>query len=228
MTDRLQMVTDLGVLAGEAAQRGDDRAADILRGVAGHLMEVHGELLKGEDRRRRDRERKPKIPRKSTESAENAESSEKGGFPPDPLSSKRTTETQQHGARAREAAAIQDVNSEMVNRYTAILTKQLNGEWPDVDAFLKRRPYSTWESWLREMVTLVRGGSQFVPADLAQVCRDDGALDRPIGSPKGLRIFIGSARQERLNPSQNTAPRQRTTAAQRTGINGAEALKDIA
>jgi hypothetical protein len=224
VADRLQMVTRLGVLAEDAAQRGDDRAAEDLRRVAEHLMEVHGELLKLEDKRRRDRERKPRVPRKSTESTENMESAE---IPVPPYVSPHTlSKESQHDAR--EAAAIEKVRDEAVERLIVTLTRQMGGLWPDADAFLKRRRYSTWEGWLREMSSSIGGGSQFTPEDLAQVCRDDAALDRPIGSPKGLRIFLGSARSERLNPEPPSAPRRGSTPAQRTAINGAEALKDIA
>lgn len=219
MADRLTMVTELGLLAKDATLRGDDRAVTILTDVAGHLMEVHSDLLKLEERRRKDRQRPRRRTTDSTESSDSAESAEKGGFPPDPLSSKNLPP--QHNT-AREA-----VDGEMVERLTAQLSRAMGDLWPDADAFLKRRPAPTWVGWLREMAGSIGPGSQFVATDLAQVCRDDSALDRPIGSPKGLRIFLSSARNERLNPRPPDG-RQRTTAAQRTMDNGLHALKDIA
>lgn len=64
--DRLVMVTELGSLALEAAQRGDDRAAGILRGVAEYLMVIHADLLRLERRQARDRSvAHKKLPRGS-------------------------------------------------------------------------------------------------------------------------------------------------------------------
>lgn len=192
--DRLEMVTTLGRLAGESTLRGDDRAAADLRGIAGHLMAVHADLLKLEDRRRRDRGRHRKPSAVSAESAESTENVEKSVFPPDPLFPKRTNEeSTRAGLNGKQDSALLD-------RIGARLAQEMGDLWPDADAFVKRRQSSTWLAWLREMLAVIGPGSQYVPADLALVCRDDGALDRPIGSPKGLRVFLASARAERLNP----------------------------
>lgn len=43
-------------------------------------------------------------------------------------------------------------------------------------------------------------GTPYSMNDLAQVCRDDAALDRPIASPFGLRRFLHNAQQERITP----------------------------
>lgn len=99
--------------------------------------------------------------------------------------------------------------------------------WGDVDAFLKRRDYWTWKSWADEMLKLITG-TQYTPADLAQVCRDDGALARPIGSPFGLRRFIGNAHRERtMPPAEGKAVVRRGGVGQRSYENAIEALKDI-
>jgi hypothetical protein len=89
-----------------------------------------------------------------------------------------------------------------VENLTGLLSSRMGTYWPDADGFLKRRDYATWKAWMKEMLTILTGG-QAMPVDLAQVCRDDGALARPIGSPKGLRHFVGSAVDERKHPKQS-------------------------
>jgi hypothetical protein len=80
-----------------------------------------------------------------------------------------------------------------------MLHQQMGDEFfRDADAFVRRRNYATWRGWLREMLALIGPGSQFAAADLAQVCRDDAALERPIGTPKGLRSFLASVHVERM------------------------------
>jgi hypothetical protein len=83
---------------------------------------------------------------------------------------------------------------------------------------------------MKEMLTIITGG-QATPADLAQVCRDDAALQRPIGSPKGLRSFVANAVQERKSPPKpgyQQPQKPRGGVAMRTFSNGQDALRDIA
>lgn len=223
MSDRLTMVTDLGLLTQEAAQRGDDRAVAILRAVAGHLMEVHGDLLKLDERRRKDRQRPRSKSAESAESTESAESAEKAVFPPDPLFPKSTATATQH--TAREAADYES----RVELHIDLLSKAMGLElWPDADAFFKRRTYATWLGWIKEMEKMIGPGSQFTADDLAQVCRDDSTLERPIGSPLGLRKFLSSARGERMTPPPtNGTHRGGSTVAQRTLTNGLRAIGDL-
>lgn len=229
MTDWYRIVKLITTLEAEAEQRGDDRASAALREIGASVMEAQPDLVKAEAVREKDRRRKREKAllrsKDSTESAESTESVEKGFVPPDPLSSKRTTEEAKQPAR--------EADGKLIEVLSAALAREMGDLFADADAFVKRREVSTWTAWLREMTSLIGGGSQFIAEDLAQVCRDDAALSRPIGSPKGLRVFLGSAKAERLsrtNPPnlEVVRPQRGSTVAQRTLQNGLDALKDIA
>lgn len=215
MADRLMLITQLGILSTEAAQCGDDRAAATLQEAAQHLLDVHGDLCALE--RRRDKDRRRKRSEDSTESAESKESAESAesprGFSPKPPfpNPSDTTHSTAYGRG--------------VERNTALLSSRMGDLWPDADAFVRRREYVTWDGWLKEMLSILTGGKA-TEADLAQVCRDDEALERPIGTPKGLRIFIGSAIQERTNPGTQR-PRVAGGVANRTFANGRDALRGL-
>lgn len=77
----------------------------------------------------------------------------------------------------------------------AMLRRHCGHEWPEVEAFLLRREADKEDGWAKEMLRITTG-TQWTVADLAQVCRDDAALDRPIGSPFALRRFIQNAHHE--------------------------------
>jgi hypothetical protein len=222
MADRLSLIMQLGALATSAAQRGDDRAAQTLTDAAELLFADKSAVDLVEERRRRDRDRKPKKdrvvgnPRKSMESAE-IQSAPSGFSPtppfPNPL-------TQQHNTAREERS------TDMVETYSKLLCGAMGDDlFADAISFARRRPFDTWQAWFREMLSLIGPGSQYVAGDLAQVCRDDAALDRPIASPKGMRVFLASARQERISagsatpsPSSDHADAQRLVATIRAAI----------
>ncbi|MES2359993.1 MAG: hypothetical protein V4529_16760 [Gemmatimonadota bacterium] len=194
MADRLTLIMELGALATDAAQRGDDRAAQTLRSAAERLFADTSAVDYMDRHRRRDRERKTElrgIPRKSTES-DDFQGRPLGFSPTPPFPTPPET---QHNT-AREAISE---DAELFKQYAGLLSLAMGeGPFRDADAFVRRRPSDTWLGWFREMLALIGPGSQYVAADLAQVCRDDTALDRKIASPKGLRVFLGSARAERI------------------------------
>jgi len=219
VTDVLQLVWDLGKVAEDAALRGDDRAAAVVRSAAKHIMDAQAEVCALERRREKDRKRK----RTSAESVESTESAEAPKVSPDPFLTPKTDESSRVRARDNEDA-------ELLEQCTDMLSSQMGNLWSDVDDFLRRRDYSTWLGWVKEMLTILTGGKA-LPVDLAQVCRDDAALDRPIGSPKGLRSFIANAILERTTPSVAVAvqPIRRAAGgvAQRTYNNGRTALDGL-
>ncbi len=204
MADRFTLIMQLGSLATDAAQRGDDRAATTLTDAAKLLFADQSAVDLVEERRRRDRDRKPKRdrdvvgnPRKSTESAE-IQSAPSGFSPTPPFPNPLTTQ--------RDTARGYD-DSEAVEQYSGLLSNAMGDSFEDASAFVRRRPRETWRGWFREMLALIGPGSQYIAADLAQVCRDDTTLDRRIASPKGLRVFLASARQERISAgSRSSAP----------------------
>lgn len=220
--ERMALILALGSLQEDAAQRGDDRAVALILEAAERLSADGYELARLADRRRHDRERKParnpRIPRNSTESAESTAAPQ--GFSPtppfpNPSESKTTT--------PRE---VDPVYAASVENLTAMLTDRLApDEWPDIDGFLNRRPYDTWKGWIKEMLSVLTGGKA-TSADLAQVCRDDAALTRQIGSPKGLRTFVASAVEERVHP-RTAAPARVGGTANRTYQNGVNALRSL-
>jgi hypothetical protein len=194
------MVLSLGRLADEAAQRGDDRAAETLRDAA--------KMLFADQRidkvRQRDRKRKADSTGIHRNPAESTAGSQ--GFsptPPFPNSPKSLEET------PREADPIDAVDAEyasMVEMLQTQLAERLGEHYADVDAFVRRRPFATWKGWLKEIAAQLTG-AKTTPADIAQVCRDDECLPRKVESPKGLRVFIRSAVEERLTQNaQNGAP----------------------
>lgn len=202
------VIMQLGGLATAAAQRGDDRAADVLRDAIELLVSDKDVADRETRRRRKDRERKPvgnpRIPRNPGKSEEDVEiqASPAPLFPPSRALPSLSPHPEDNNT-AREAEKAETEHDELIERYAAMLHNAMGDTlFPDVDGFVKRRPYATWLGWLREMLSLVGPGSQFVPADLAQVCRDDAALDRRIGTPKGLRSFLGSVRAERVTAKQ--------------------------
>lgn len=91
------------------------------------------------------------------------------------------------------------------------LKPRMAAHWPSVLRFLNRRPVATWGGWTRAMLKCV-AGEEFAPADLAQVCDDDEALTRPVGSPFVLRRFLVTMRTERTEDAAST-----TTAARPNG-----------
>jgi len=102
--------------------------------------------------------------------------------------------------------------------------RDLMGEqWEDVAAFLLRRKYVSWQGWVDTMLREVGMTSQFTPDDLAQVCRDDPTLDKPIGSAYALRTFLGYARIERMRPREPPTNGRPSRAA----VNGSAKQPDV-
>lgn len=89
-------------------------------------------------------------------------------------------------------------------------------EWEDVASFFLRRKYDRWAEWAGAMLREVGPGSQYEPADLLSVCRDDGTLDKRIGSAGVLRSFLGTARVARVGGIRSPP----TGAARPSGRNG--------
>lgn len=230
---------ELGSLATEAALRGDDRAVATLRSAAELLfadksaVDALEELRRGEEARRtRDRERRPvqnpRIPRKSTESSEiGGIQTASQGFSPTPPFPNPPDNNDNTTARVKKRAVTQEEKdyADVVELYTGMLVQRVGPLWPDVDGFIKRREYATWVGWIKEMLALITGGQGTVQ-DLAQVCRDDQALERKIATPKGLRIFMGSAQRERLHGNGN-GTRAKTGPGERSYHAAKAALEDL-
>jgi hypothetical protein len=147
-------------------------------------------------RREKDRERKPakhpRIPRISTDSVDSMEFQPGSLSPvpsprPSPLTPSLSSHSPTAGARETDDATEAALREALL---------QCPAEfWPSVDEFLKRRPYRTWKAWVKEFLTQsVHAGWPKV----SSVCSDDGALERPIGSPAGFRTFIATAKREGL------------------------------
>lgn len=200
MADRLMLITHLKTNAEQAAQRGDDRAAALFDAAAQMLYEdgVAAAALaarRNADADRQDRRRRRKEAENVTLGHVTSRDTRDGSFPsPTPPS---LSPTPQHNT-ARDPVDGRDV---IVEQLIGLLSERMGALWPDVDAFLKRREYTTWKGWLSEMLAATTGGSA-KPEDLAQVCRDDTTLARPVGSAKGLRVFIRSAIDERRGIGQ--------------------------
>lgn len=198
--ERLELITDLRVLAREAAQRGEDRAAAILNEAAQVIYDDGPIVAKSRERRRADRERKPvknpRIPRNSTESAESADGSSFSPTPPFP------TPTPQH-TTAREVTKAEREYDDATDFVSKLVEARMGDLWPTVDAFLLRRAYSTWKGFLDEMLTWLNATA--TPEDIAAVCRDDSTLTDRIGSGRGLRGFIRTAINERLQGARTAA-----------------------
>lgn len=218
MADRVDLVMRLSVLANDATLRGDDRAVSTLKEAVALLLSDQTIDRRREWDRERKRNRRNPV-----------ESGGIGGQPvpppevfphtpfPNPLSPE-----DDDTARARES-----VYAESVDNLIGMLHAQVGEHWPDVDGFLKRRQFQTWKGWIKEMMTLLTGGNASVD-DLAQTCRDDAALERPIGSPKGLRTFVANAVRERLSPPSQMPPRRGGGGlGQRTFENGRKALEGL-
>lgn len=201
--DRVALIVDTSSLISDATQRGDDRAAAILTRLVAFLIKADADLSALESRRTADRERSRRVPQKSTESAEIRRISGTGALRSSSSSfSKRELEettTTPRASPAESAVQMTGIDADVQQRID-LLRSAMADEFPAADDFVRRRQYSTWKGWLDEMLSLIGPGSQFVPSDLARVCKDDAALERPIGSPRGLRSFLGNARLERLNP----------------------------
>lgn len=222
MTDRVQLLIDLGALASEAAQRGDDRAADILRRTVAFMVEADADLRALEQRRRSDkaRPRRPSVPQKSAESAESVVPRHLRSSSSSLLES--NTESTDYYAEPRTAESVVPLHSTRIDEEIQRLIDLLRGAMGDerfvaADAFIRRRPYRTWKGWLDEMLAMLGPASQYTPVDLERVCKDDAALDRPIGSPRGLRSFMQNARIERLKPEPpaGSSPPTKTTNTER-------------
>lgn len=191
MADRVDLVMRLSVLANDATLRGDDRAVSTLKEAVALLLSDQTIDRRREWDRERKRNRRNPV-----------ESGGIGGQPvpppevfphtpfPNPLS-----RVEDDTARERDAADA--VYAESVDNLIAMIAERVGDAWPDIDGFLKRRQFQTWKGWIKEMLSILTGG-QATATDLALVCRDDAALERPIGSPKGLRTFVGSAVRERV------------------------------
>lgn len=223
-----------------------DYAAEIMSAVASSDIQTLGKLaiellgMVSADAARREKQASKKRRQRGTTGDSEGQpgtTSEKGGFPPDPLSSKKQPAALH---RAREAGLkVELVDSdgvplaevEAIDDALVKFALRHPVAWPAASRFLSRRPLRTWMGWMRQMGKDVGPGSQFTEDDLATTCDHDEALERPIGSPLGLTAFLGKARQQRLAPPDvrpiTDKPRG-STVAQRTAANGAEALKDIA
>lgn len=208
MTDRLTVITHLKMLADSPALRGVDRAAELLHEAAQMLYEDGVAAAALSQRRTSDSERQERRRKKKAESVTlgHVKSREQRDAPsvfphtPFPTPPESTTTT----PRERETPATPDYDS-MVDLLAERVCEATRELWPDVDGFVKRRDYATWKGWLKEMLAVLTGGIA-TPADLAQVCRDDEALARPIGSPKGLRAFVSSQARERLEKQRSSTP----------------------
>lgn len=206
MTDLLQLVWDLGKVAESAALRGEDRAADTVRAAAKRLMDYGAEVAALERRRANDRIRKRKGSTESRESAESTESAEAPKVSPDPFLTPKTDTP--HTTRAREESPE--------------LVDQMGEFWPSVERFLMRRDVATWPGWVRQMRKEIGPGSQYTPADLAQICDDDEAMSSPIGTPFGMRVFLKKRVIERTTdvPATNGASANGHAPRGRAATNG--------
>lgn len=173
----------------EALQASD---AQRLACIAMELLVIAGTAL---ERRERDRRRKANRPRKSAESVEIHGS---GGMRSSSSFSLDESLEEKDSSVSAEIRGTEQPDEVVLQRMDLLCGAVGDAEWSDVDAFIRRRPYYTWKGWADEMLTLIGPGSQFLPCDLVRVCRDDAALTRPIGSPKGLRIFLADARVVRV------------------------------
>lgn len=221
----MTVIARLGTLIEDAVQRGDDRASASLRDAlelivsdAGNDRALKGRRSNDAERQRRKRERELRdVTLRHVSQRDGSQ-----GFSPTPPFPNSPRHEDDDTARV----AADAVYAESVENLVGMVTERVgSASWPDVDGFLKRRHYATWKGWLKEMLAILTGGKASVD-DLAQVCRDDAALDRPIGSPKGLRTFVASAMRDRLHPA-STEPRVRGGVAMRTYANGRNALRDL-
>lgn len=212
------MIMELGALATRLAQSGDDRGAGVVQGAAGMLfadksaIDLLAELQqREEDRKRGQRERTNKAragPRRNAQQRDVTlqgvtDVTPPGGFPPTPPFPNPPDNSTQHRARGDALYA------ESVDNLMGMVSGRLGADWPDVDAFVKRRQYETWGAWLKEMLVALNGSA--LPSDLAQACRDEEALERPVGTPKAFRAFVASAVEERQKPKRAAAAGAKVT-----------------
>lgn len=198
----MTVLTQLGQLIGDAEQRGDDRAVLALRSAL-ELIDDYGATDRAlKDRRHADAERqrrKREKPIQSHGSHVTSRESRDGsqGFP-GPLPNSPTTTHDTPRAQANS------VYAESVDNLIAIVSEKVGDRWGDIDSFLKRRQFQTWKAWLKEMLAVSTGGKATMD-DLAQACRDDGALERPLASPSALRSFVSRAFMERTSRPPSAA-----------------------
>lgn len=219
-----------------------DFAAEIMSAVASNDVQSLGKLaiellgMVSADAARREKQASKKRRQRGTTGdmqGQPGTTPEKGGFPPDPLSSKKQPAALH---RAREAGLkVEMVDSdgvplaevEAIDEALVKFAGLFPVAWPAASRFLSRRPLRTWMGWMRQMRKDVGPGSQFTEEDLATVCDHDEALERPIGSPLGLTSFLGKAKQQRMTPPDVrpiTDARKGATVSQRTLDAGRKAL----
>lgn len=117
-----------------------------------------------------------------------------------PKDSESKGKTGAESARARESVPVDELlagTGEATAANLGTLRASLNGQWPDVEAFLRSRKVRAWPAWLTEMAKVIGPGSSCTPADLAGACVDAMALDNPIDGPHALRAFVDKRRRER-------------------------------
>lgn len=210
----------LGAMELTAAQCGDDRTAATCHEAAALLLEdksavdaatavrVAEQQRKADQARRKREERDRKSRHVTGRHATDRDSLE---VSPDPFLNPEDN----NDDTAREVSA-----------WTGLLRDRVGELWPDIEGFLGRRLVATWDAWIKEMLSILTGG-QATKEDLAQVCRDDAALERPIGSPKGLRTFVASAARDRITPPSTGARPRAGGVGQRTYDNGRRALEGL-
>lgn len=198
MADRLMLIMQLGALANEAALRGEDRAAASLHEAAQMLLDdkravdAAAELHDAEAKRRADQARRKREERdRKSHNVTGRHATERDTPQVSSDSFLTPKENTTHGARDEAPLGFIDTLGEF---------------WPSVERFIMRRDSSTWAGWFRQMTKEIGPGSQYTAADLAQVCDDDEALQSPIGTPFGLRIFLQKVRQERVAPPAGDLP----------------------
>ena len=198
-------------------------ASDAQR-LARIALELFGRAARDEERRAKDAARKRNVrgnPRTSAESTESADMRSSSSNTPLVL----TTNTD-YSANVRGIRGHEGVEEHVLKSIDLLRGSVGDEDFRAVDEFIGRRPYRNWKGWLDEMLACVGPGSQYTPADLVRVCKDDAALERPIGSPRGLRAFLLSARVERVRDREGL-PVRRGGVGQRSFDNATEALKDI-
>lgn len=207
-------------MATAAAQCGDSRTAATCHDAAELLLEDKAsvdaaaavrvaEQQRKADQARRKREQRTRESR--TVTGRHGTSRDSLEVSPDPFLNPEDNDDD----TAREAP------------WVGLLQERMGSRWSDVKVFLGRRDSSTWDSWTKEMLSILTGGIA-TEDDLAQVCRDDGTLDRRVGSARGLRTFVATAARDRVTPPMNgITARPRGGVAQRTFDNGRKALEGL-
>lgn len=195
MADRFSLVMQLNALSTEAAQRGDDRAAATLEEAARMLFADRTvDKRRKYDRTRKKEERE--VHRIPVESGGVRGQADAAPSEVSPLASPLPNSPDNNNtARGALAAKLDD----LTEMHRGNLSGQMGPLFDDANDFVQRRPSETWAAWFKEMLSWLAGGKA-LPDDIAQVCRDDAALTRPVASPKGFRVFMRSAIEERLTP----------------------------